>query len=348
MEGQTENPYDYKTQLQNISKMENPTIEELMIYLQSQEPVILVAAINKIPLTPINPDYKDGITSLYLHTDIGVRCAVLSILPSIMDFVTAVEMVKHILLVDKSTDVILTALYSLQRLLENNQLTVEIFLEFVEIIVGFINHKEWRIRACIQLLVVDIVSFMGSEIIAGIVKRESNEFINIIIKIFKRGLEDSCLEVRKQTVDSIADLVEIYNNLKEKVIDENQKVRRLGDDFGEIFIFPLIYMYSTHPNYKIRQSIISAMVEIGVTMTNETLKAVFLPMILNYAFDLTANVRLTLVDQLYNLVLFKQPENLDEDTIESRILPCIQFLLKDSDSDVVEYATRFINAYNGD
>ncbi|EDR26111.1 hypothetical protein, conserved [Entamoeba dispar SAW760] len=294
----------YSDRLKAVESLENPSLEQLFPFLGDQDPSVIVTALNKLPKQQ-TPLLVEPLNELANNVNPSIRCVVATLVSSTLPHKEAIDLINK-LLKDDSSDVKITSLTAAQTLLESCKL--ESYFDLVSSIISLTNDPEWRVRSFVQLLLPEIVSFIGADLAQK------------VIPVIKNGLKDSCLEVRRQAVLSMADMVKMF-----------------GSDWGRTYIIPIISLYYTHPNYKIRQSTIAAMVEVGCVMGKDSFSTAFLPMILNLAFDSTSNVRLTILQQLGVLI---QRNILDQGTVNSRIAPCVETLLKDKDSDVVMMANN--------
>nr|BAN40814.1 protein phosphatase PP2A regulatory subunit A, putative [Entamoeba invadens] len=295
---------NYYERLDSLKSLKTPTLEQLFVYLGDQDPSVIVTALKMIEPKP-TPFLKDPLFELSTHVNPSIRCCVLSVAPYTLQQQSSIELIQKALK-DDNSDVRLTALTSVQVLLD--QVTMEQFFSLATAVIDMMNDPEWRVRSSVQLMLPQIVSYFGLELSER------------VVLVLKCGMKDASLEVRKQTVQSMADIVEMFRV-----------------EWGKSYITPLIILFYTHPNYKIRQSTLAAMVEVGYVMGKDAFTTSFLPMILNLAFDVVPNVRLTVLQQLRVLISKKF---LDIAIVNSRVAPCVETLAKDTDEDVVAMANN--------
>ncbi|KAL7716531.1 HEAT repeat domain containing protein [Entamoeba marina] len=303
---------NYQDRLESLQSLENPSLEELFPYLGDQDPAVLVTALNLIPPHPtislVEPFQE-------LATDINpsIRCTVANITPSVLPINEGSKLILT-LLSDTSSDVIISALQATQELL--TVVPIDMFYLLVTAVIEKMNNIEWRVRLLVQVIIPEIASLLGSEL--------STKCLNVL----KAGMKDVSKQVRMHAILSMADLVELF-----------------GSEWGREYILPIIITFYTHPDYKIRQTALEAMVEVGCVIGKDSIGAAFLPMMLNMAFDKIPNVRLMVIQTLSVLI---QRKFIDQALLTSRVIPCVENFIKDSDEDVAFLANKLKIMINSD
>ena len=300
-------------QLAAVEALQSPTIDALLPYVRAGDPLVVTTALRRLNDVAPAPHAELEKTLLSFATDAEDSVRALSA-QTVLRFLPEERAVPVLInyCSFKNSDVKLSALHLLYNALDT--LAPESIVKIIEQLCRRVSDSEWRVRHVVQLFIPAVVALFG------------DCFLPKLQQLVKIGLLDNAQEVRKQAIKTLAELVGLN-----------------GQDWGKEVALPLIINLYTHPNYKIRQSSLEAMVEVGVILGKDTITSAILPMMLNSAFDLVSNVRFAFIQ---NLSLLLRKDVVDQNVVVGRVLPALVMLLKDVDQDVAAFSKRLVSEIN--
>ncbi|PJF20102.1 hypothetical protein PSACC_00080 [Paramicrosporidium saccamoebae] len=219
------------------------------------------------------------------------------------------------LLRDESSDVRLNVISRLEVIVEVIGID-QLAASLLPAIVALAEDRQWRVRQTIIEYIPELSSHLGRAF-----------FEEKLAKLAISWLNDAVFAVRETAVDSVKRIIQQFGS--EWTVNSG--------------LLQQLLEYAQHRNYLRRMTLLSALSQTCCVVETPVITAQFVPILEKLASDPIANVRFNVAKALQAIVPILIAASECNEVLRAPIVPMLQELQRDADSDVRDHATLALN-----